>query len=130
MFRLYLLKLRFELCMCMYPCRTIVMAKSIDHHLVKLFAVDFVFQSLSARYLTNRALALVFRLLCMAIQLTCQLMQILLNNKIERVLFSVHLTINCQYQYSFRANHRCCCSHRDRWLLIRQLSYCPNVQHN
>lgn len=129
MFRLYLLKLGFELCMCMCPCRTIGGVKSIDHHLVKLFAVDFVFQSWSAQYQANKPQDEVCRLLCMAIQLTCQSMQILLNNKIERVLSLVHLAKNCQYQHSFQANHRCCYSHRDRWLSIRHLSYCPNAQH-
>lgn len=118
------------LCMCMFPCRTIAAVKSIDRRLVGLFAVGFVCQSWFVLCRAKRFLGVVFLLLCTATQSIYQWLRILLNSMTERVLFSVQLPMSCQCQHSFQVCRRCCCSHPNRWLWIRLLSYCPNVQHN
>lgn len=47
---------------------------------------------------------------------------------IERALFSVHLQMSCRCLHSSQVNRRCCYFHRDKWLLIRLLSYYPSAQ--
>lgn len=130
MFQLCLWREHFALCMCKCPYRTIVMVKSINHRLATPFAVDFVSQSYFVPCPTRKSPDVVGQLLYMATQSICQLMQKLSNKMIKRALSLVQLKQTYRFRHSNRAYRYCCHFHSNKWLLIRQMFYCPIVQHN